>query len=237
MRYRDRRYSNGSIAVMAWIAALLFLGALSGFAAALEGYAHAIHPVALPGARGVANGTVFNLLAFVLPGGLLAAVAWRLRQAMPGQGAWSARIGAWLALLSALGFVAQGLLPLDPRDLDAIGSRLHAVAWTLWWVAFVPASVLLAHASSRGRRHWILAALGVSAAAMVAWLALSPPTSMATGIAQRMMLGAWFGWWVLVARHRHGLGQHDDASAVADLQRQDGRGEHEGDRVGDDHRP
>src|SRR3546814_9922281 len=61
----------------------------------------------------------FNALGFVLPGVLAALVAWRLRASLDAGAPWAARIGAWLALLSALAFAAQGLLPLDPRDLEA----------------------------------------------------------------------------------------------------------------------
>src|SRR3546814_11255366 len=89
----------------------------------------------------------FNVLGFVLPGVLAALVAWRLRASLDDGAPWAARIGAWLALLSALAFAAQGLLPLDPRDLAADASRMHATMWTLWWVALLPAAVLLAFGS------------------------------------------------------------------------------------------
>src|SRR3546814_10898701 len=74
----------------------------------------------------------FNVLGFVLPGVLAALVAWRLRASLDDGAPWAARIGAWLALLSALAFAAQGLLPLDPRGLEADASRMHATMWTLW---------------------------------------------------------------------------------------------------------
>src|SRR3546814_1754845 len=75
------------------------------------------------------------VLGFLLPGVLAALVAWRLRASLDDGAPWAARIGAWLALLSALAFAAQGLLPLDPRDLESDASRMHATMWTLWWVA------------------------------------------------------------------------------------------------------
>ncbi len=200
MRKTSKRPLNLRPMVAIGSATLLFWGSLLVFGGLLDGYAHAIHPVALLGARGIGRAMTFNVLGFLLPGLILAATAWHWRQAMAEGGAWSARIGAWLALLSALAFAIQGLLPLDPRDLDAIDSRLHAAAWTVWWVAFVPAALLLARGVFRLPRRRALALASVGIAVLVAWLALSPPTGIAPGITQRWMLAAWFGWWWLLAR-------------------------------------
>jgi hypothetical membrane protein len=139
---------------VAWVAPALWLTALLGFGAMVEGYSHVVHPVALLGARGMPQALAFNLVGLVAPGLLAAWAAYSLRQRLPDGAGWSARIGAWMLLVSALAFAAQGLLPLDPSDLDATGSRLHAVAWMLWWIAFVPAALLLAIGmlGMRGRR-------------------------------------------------------------------------------------
>lgn len=186
------RYAAGA-------AALSFALAVCGFGAALPGYAQALHPVALLGAQGMAHAGAFNALGFVLPGLLAAAVAWRLRQGMADAAPWPARIGARLALLSALAFAAQGLLPLDPRDLEAAASRAHATAWLLWWVAFAPAALLLALGLRHDRRRRPLAWAGIAAAAIVAGMALLPELP-SPGIAQRSAFAAWFAWWLLAAR-------------------------------------
>src|SRR5690606_20688472 len=121
-RARVRGRGGGSIPVgsgmrqlpllAAIAAAILSAGAVAGFGAALDGYSQALHPVGLLGARGLPHALAFNVLGFVRPGVLAAFVGWRLRAAMDHGAPWAARIGAWLALLSALAFVAQGLLPL-----------------------------------------------------------------------------------------------------------------------------
>ena len=49
----------------------------------------------------------------------------------------------WLA---GKGFIAMGLLPLDPADLESDASRYHGTAWMLWCVAFVPGAEI-------GRAH------------------------------------------------------------------------------------
>src|SRR5690606_2960889 len=125
-------------------AAALAACAYAVLAALLEGYSHLLHPVALPGAVGAPRAWAFNLLVFVLPGLLLAVSAWRIRNRLPAGAGMAARIGATMLLLSALAYAMQGVLPLDPDQLDGGGSRLHAVAWTLWWIAFLAGAALLA---------------------------------------------------------------------------------------------
>lgn len=167
------------IGLAAWLAAVV------GFGAALPGFSHLEHPVAALGARGVDGALAFNAVAFVLPGALVAVGAWRLRDVL-GDGGWAVRIGAALWGLSALAFAAQGLLPLDIENLDAASSRLHAVAWSAWWIAFVPGALLFALRS----RTAMTAAAAAGAVVLVAGL-LWP-----AGLSQRVAMGTWF---VLVA--------------------------------------
>lgn len=107
---------------------------------------------------------------------------------------WSARVGVVLVQLSALAFAVQGVFPLDPSDADASTSRLHALAWMLWWIAFVPGVVLLALGARRGR---VFALACVAAGALVPWLAVLAPIGAWVGVAQRLAFGLWFGWWML----------------------------------------
>lgn len=178
-----------------WLAALLFFAAVAGFGMASPDYAQLAHPVALLGARGEPHALAFNLLGFLAPGVILAwcAFAWRSAAAADG---WMARIGLQLAMLSALAFAAQGLLPLDPYNLLAPASRLHALAWTLWWVAFVPGALLLAAAFPRGRLAGLACALLLPACALYG-VALMP-----AALAQRVAFTLWFGWWLLIAANR-----------------------------------
>lgn len=179
-------------------AALLFIASLLGFGAAIEGYSQRLHPVALLGAAGIPHAVAFNALAFLLPGSLAAWQAWSLRSALPPHARASARIGLQMVLLSALAFALQGLLPLDPRDLDGTVSRLHAAAWMLWWIAFAPGALLLASAAQRARPRRVVAFLvHLLAAVSVVCLALPAERWLGAGIAQRLAFAAWFGWLVL----------------------------------------
>lgn len=179
-----------SFSAVAVAAAFACAAALAGFGALLPGYSHLVHPVGLPGATGMPRATAFNLLALVLPGVLAAVVAigWRGRL---GDAPWRTRVGAQALMLSALAFVAQGLLPLDPADLDAGASRLHAAAWTVWWLAFGVAGVMLATGLPAGPRK--AAARSVALAAAIALpLALAGPWLLPAGLCQRLAFALWF---------------------------------------------
>ena len=181
---------------LALAAALMFLVALALANAGLPEYSHRVHPVALRGTAGLPWAFAYNLLAFVLPGTLLAWAGLRMRGAL-GDAGWAARIGIVLVQLSALAFAGQGVFPLDPNDADATASRMHALAWMLWWIAFVPGMLLLALGARRGA-PFALACL--AAGVLVPLLAVFAPIGAWVGIAQRLAFALWFGWWLLGSR-------------------------------------
>lgn len=190
---------DSSLGVLAAACSIL---AVAGFGMALDGYSHAMHPLALLGARGVPGATAFNLLAFVVPGVLAAAVMLRMRTRLPKQAGWAGGIGAALLLLSALAFAAQGLLPLDPHDLDGPVSQWHATCWTLWWIAFVPGTGLLALGLRRSggwrgfARLAAVAAVGGLVLTVVSGVLLPGP------VAQRLLLALWWCVVVIASRSR-----------------------------------
>lgn len=187
---------NALVRRPAWIAVALFTLALLLANAGLPGYSHLVHPVALRGTAGLPWAFAYNLLAFVVPGAALVWAGQRVRQAWVDPG-WAARIGIVLAQLSALAFAAQGLVPLDPDDADSTASRLHALAWMLWWIAFAPGALLL----SLGARRGVGFALACLAAALlVPLLAMFAPIGLWVGVAQRLAFLLWFGWWLLASR-------------------------------------
>jgi hypothetical protein len=170
-----------------------FALALVGFGAALEGYGQQLHPVALLGAIGIPRATPFNLLAFLVPGLLAAFVAMRRRGALPASSSLAARLGWTLALLSALAFAAQGLLPLDPLEPDVGPGRLHGVAWGLWAIAFAAAALALSMAAFAARRPWA-AACHLVAGALVFALAWLVGDALPVALAQRAAFASWFAW-------------------------------------------
>jgi len=190
-----------------WIALALFVLALLLANVGLPGYSHLVHPVSLRGTAGLPWAFAYNLLAFVLPGAALVWAGVRLRSAWADAG-WLARIGIVLVQLSALAFAAQGVVPLDPNDTDATASRLHALAWMLWWIAFVPGALLLALGARRGI-VFTLACL--AAALLVPLLAVFAPIGLWVGVAQRLAFALWFGWWLAICASASGPGSSKTA--------------------------
>lgn len=182
------------------LAALLFTVASIGFAARVADYSHALHPLSLLGAMQMPSGSVFNWAAFVVPGGLVAWVALRLRgqvSHLAGSGRaaqWAARVGAQLLLISALAFAVQGLLPLDMDDLDGARSSRHAAAWMVWWIAFVAGALSWAIGARAQAAQRQLATVSLWAALLLPVLALVLPRLLLPGVAQRLAFALWFGW-------------------------------------------
>lgn len=174
-----------------WLAAALFVAAAVAAGVLFEPCSHRLHPLALPGARGVPGAAAFNLFAYVLPGALAAVAALAVYAALPAGAGWAARIGARMVLLSALAFAAQGLFPLDLQDLDGAAGQRHAMAWMAWWVAFVPGALLLA-ASVRGLRL-----AGIAAAGAVLVAAVAATDAFGAALAQRLACAAWLAWIAL----------------------------------------
>lgn len=170
-----------------------FAGALLGFGAALEGYRHDAWPVALLGASGVPRATAFNLCGYLLPGLLAAYVALRARATLAPVPGAAARFGWTLALLAALAFAAQGLLPLDTMGPDAGRGRLHGVAWALWGIAFSSAAAALSLAALRQAR-WAVAAVHLCAGLAVFGIGWLSEGWMAAPLAQRLAFFGWFAW-------------------------------------------
>ncbi|WP_241093698.1 DUF998 domain-containing protein [Xanthomonas sp.] len=182
--------------------ALLAVAAVAGFGLALPGYLPWSHPLALLGARGIAHAWAFNLLVFVLPGALALGLALRLLRGAGRGAAWSLRVGGQLLVLAGLAYAGMGLLPLDPSDLQARATRLHATAWLLWVVALVPAAALLGRGAWRvpGARRWAQAAWAVAVLAALGAFALDALVSPA--IAQRLVFGLWWAWLAWLACRR-----------------------------------
>jgi len=192
------------ISYVAGAVAFSFVAAVLGFGAALDGYSQFTHPVGLLGARTIPHAFAFNAFGFVVPGLLAAVVAWQWRKRLPDATPWAARIAARLALLSALAFAAQGLLPLDPTDLDAPASHAHATAWMLWWVALLPAACLLAAGLRKDPARRALALASLVLAILVVCLVMLPLDALLPAVSQRVVFVAWLAWMLLVARNANG---------------------------------
>jgi len=182
-------------AALALLALLLALGAWAVLGLRLQGYQWLAHPFALPGARGLPGAGVFNALVFVLPGLMMGALADAVRRQLPAHAGFGVRIGCALALLAALGWIGQGVWPLDLQQLDHGDSRWHALAWSAWWISATCAAALLALAVP-GIRGW-----GVVLVVMLLLPGVLLPAGSALAVlAQPLSLLVWAGWMRALAR-------------------------------------
>jgi len=145
-------------------------------------------PLAWSGARGMPLAWLFNLVAWIGPGLVVAFAALRLRAALP-QAGFGAGIALRLALLAALAFAAQGVWTLDPNELDAGASRWHATAWMIWNLAFA-AGALIAGFTLRAVRWPSL---------VICALCLLAPVLLGPVLGPRVVLAAWAAWTLLLA--------------------------------------
>lgn len=191
---------------LGWLGGLLFAGAVVVAARTMPGYLHARHPIGLLGAGAAPAATAFNLVGYVAAGLALAGFALALEAELMRRGLGRlTRVATGMLLISALAFAAQGLLPLDPHDLDGALSRRHAVAHALALLAWLASTAVLAWtlASLRSLRGAALLAgvLALGAGLLLAWPATHwlPGGSAAPGWAQRLVLLIYFLWPALLA--------------------------------------
>lgn len=186
-------------------AALLFVLAVLGFGAGLDGYAQVRHPVALLGAHGVPHALAFNLLGFLLPGLLAVVVAEGLRRRLPATAGWAPRVGSQMLLLAGLAFAAMGLLPLDVDDLHGSASQLHASAWMIWVLGFVAGTLLLGISRLRQAQGRALGLAAVACGVLAALAAFALQGVLSAPLAQRLAFACWAIWLAAalpLLRHR-----------------------------------
>ena len=122
--------SNRTPVWTAWagvLAAVLFTASLAGFAALrTDGYSHGTKAVSELGAIGAPNALAFNVLGFMLPGLLVAVLAFGLHRMLRASG--KAGSGPLLLALSGLFFACAGVFPADMAARSSPTSMLHLAA-------------------------------------------------------------------------------------------------------------
>ncbi|HEV2815995.1 MAG TPA: DUF998 domain-containing protein [Allosphingosinicella sp.] len=178
-------------------AAALFAASLLGFAAIrTDGYSHATKAVSELGAVGAPNALAFNLLGFVLPGLLVAALAGGLRAAL------KSSAGPLLLGLSGLFFLGAGVFPVD---MTATGSALSVTHLAMAQLSGLAFAIAVFPLGSAMRRHphfaalgrvtpWFLLFLLTNVAWQVVWQATG---SILPGWGQRIAFGGYFVWTAL----------------------------------------
>lgn len=177
-------------------AAVLFILSVTGFGAALDGYAQGRHPVALLGASGVPHALGFNLLGWGLPGVLAVAVALCLLARLPAGSSWPVRVAGQLLVLAGMAFAGMGVLPLDLQELDGPASQAHASAWMVWVLSFIAGTLLLG--AGLWRKAPILAKLALGCSVVAAVTAFGLQHALPAPLAQRITFACWALWLALL---------------------------------------
>ena len=178
------------------LAALSFgLGVLFASVSSL-GFVPSQHPLGLlPSLPGL-EGEAYRLLLFLLPSAMTLVVLAVLQRQW--QSTRMGRLSVMLLVISLVGYLGMGLLPLSLQDLSGLDARWHAASWLLWLAAGLAGMTGLATVFWRGGRRWtamaLLAAVWLEAALSGGWLTVvSGPTS------QLMAWGIWFAIWMGLA--------------------------------------
>lgn len=197
---------------LGWIGGLLFAAAAYFAAQALPGYLHARHPIGLLGAAAAPAALAFNLVAYGAAGLALMGFALALEAELMRRGLGRlARLATGMLLIAGLAFAAQGLLPLDPQDLDGPLSRRHAAAHAIALLAWLPSTALLALTLSSVRTlrgtALLAAVFALGFGLLLAWPATLwlPGWAASPGWAQRLVLLLYFLWpaWLALRLLRH----------------------------------
>lgn len=192
---RDRM--NAWLGLAGPAAAALFFTALVGFAALrTDGYSHATKAVSELGAVGAQNAQAFNLVGFILPGLLVAALAMGLARGL------GATAGPLLLAVAGLGYALAGVFPFDMEARESTTSLLHLGAAQLCGLAF---SFAVFPLGSAMRRHPAFTALGrvtpwfaLALVANVGWQVLWRVTGLVLpGWGQRIAFVGFFLWVTL----------------------------------------
>jgi len=151
--------------------------------------------------------TPTGILLYLLPGLSLAWLGERLRTGLAND-RLLARVGVRLVQISALGFAMRGLFAPASASAASQATRLHALGWSLWWIAFLAGGLLLGLAARRGK---VFSASCVAAALFVPAAALAGPAWLGPDAANWLANAAWAAWWLFALRLRPGAVAGDGA--------------------------
>ena len=189
---------------LGWLAPLWFAAVLAAWAFGLP--ASAVAPVGQLGAIGASGAAAFNALGLMAPGLALVLFSIALERVLVRDVAGrAARLGTGMLMICALAFAAQGVFPLDLDELDGPVSQRHASALALALLGQIAAQITLALALRRLPRWRLAATLSLLAGAALAGGLIWPPQDLfpflagRAGLAQRLLLALWFGWFALIA--------------------------------------
>ena len=182
--------------VVFWLA-LLILGSLR------PAYSQSINDISELGAIGTPNATLWNIVAFIVPGLCLAVVGRVIADSVKTSRARLGRLATWLLPLFGIGVAGQGLFPaLMVNGVPVLTSwhtRTHLITSLISGLAWVVSVLLLISPMKRksdwGR--WYL--INIVAVLLVIAGSFGRGGGLPDGLVQRIVDAIVFGWFFLMS--------------------------------------
>jgi hypothetical membrane protein len=186
------------------VAAVVFWTALFVFAAIYPGYSHLHRAVSGLGAFGAPHALAWNVIGFIIPGLLLAVCGGGVGLAIDGRRS----LLFWLLVVSGLGFAGAGVFPAEMRNgnpvMQSPWTAVHVLMISLSGFPWVIAAFVLVIRVRRSARWQGLIPISLILA-VVAFLGLGlnvfgssiPALADVPGLAQRLALAIYFGWFAV----------------------------------------
>jgi len=181
-------------------ACVLFWAAMLVLGARRPAYSHSLNAISELGARGTPNAVFWNVFGFIVPGLLLAAAGRAIVESIGTSRTGPTRFGGWLLPIFGVTVAAQGLIPAVMQDGQLVqtswSTRAHLAVSLISGLAWIGALLLLIGPMTRNSdwRGW--RAVNVAAVAAVLVAAVTLGGRLPDGLAQRLVDGIVFAWFV-----------------------------------------
>ncbi len=179
-------------AICGVLAPVIFTASLAIFSLLTPGYSNLTNAVSELGIVSAPYALTWNLLGFVFVGLLIFAFSWDLLHST------GATILPILIGISGIGFIGLGLFPAEAGFAPSAHTTLHFAMVSINFLAFLLASFIFAIElkANEDWKKWILFSVIMGVLGIASFFI---PKSIPGGISQRLGLGAYFAWLLVIS--------------------------------------
>ncbi len=179
-------------AICGGLAPVTFTASLIIFSLLTPGYSNLTNAVSELGTAGAPYAFAWNLLGFVFVGLLIVAFSWDLLHST------GATILPILIGISGIGFTGLGLFPAEAGFEPSARTTLHFAMVSINFLAFLLAAFVFAVElkANEDWKKWILFSIVMGVLGIASFFI---PKSIPGGISQRLGLGAYFAWLLVIS--------------------------------------
>lgn len=187
----SRRFNLRWQGLLAAVCPVWFASVYAVFSIINDGFSHRSHPVSGLGAIGEPRAWAWNLLGFIIPGAVVAALGVAIRRSMADSRA--ASLAGFALLVSGVLLACAGLFPADLSGERVLLNQFHSVSGWGSFSAFLVAGSLIPAAVWRRTRSWsmLLIPLSLVAGALICFGLVLPDL---WGPLQRLGFLCFFLW-------------------------------------------